>query len=233
LGFKQPQQAIGKYLEWDKKQDVITGVISDFNQRSLHEPIKPLLITSMSGDQRTFNIALQPQNAEGTVWKNAMNKIEKSFKEIYPEDDLEIKFLDETIAKYYTAEQHISSLLKWATGLAIFISCLGLLGLVMYTTNQRTKEIGIRKVIGASISQIILLLSKDFIKLVIIAFIIAVPIVWFAANKWLENFAYKTNISVWVFVIGGAIMLLMAMLILLLRTYKAAAANPVESLRSE
>lgn len=233
LGFTHPDKAIGKYIEWDNKQDVITGVVADFNPKSLHEPIKPLLITSMSGTQGTFNIALQPQNAEGTVWKNAMTKIKKSFKEIYPENDLEIKFLDETIAKYYTAEQHISSLLKWATGLAIFISCLGLLGLVMYTTNQRTKEIGIRKVIGASISQIILLLSKDFIKLVILAFIIAVPIVWFAANKWLENFAYKTNISVWIFLIGGAIMLLMAMAVLLLRTYKAAAANPVKSLRSE
>lgn len=233
LGFQKPQDAIGKYIKWNNKQDEIVGVVADFNTASLRSPIKPLLLATDARRKRTFNIALQPQNAEGTVWKNAMSKIEKSFKEIYPEDDLEIKFLDETIAKYYTAEQHISSLLKWATGLAIFISCLGLLGLVMYTTNQRTKEIGIRKVIGASISQIILLLSKDFIKLVIIAFIIAVPIVWFAANKWLENFAYKTNISVWVFVIGGAIMLLMAMLILLLRTYKAAAANPVESLRSE
>jgi ABC-type antimicrobial peptide transport system permease subunit len=233
LGFQQPQQAIGKYLEWNKKQDVITGVVADFNTASIHSPIKPLLIETESARQHTFNIALQPQNAEGTVWKNAMAKIKKSFKEIYPENDLEIKFLDETIAKYYTAEQHISSLLKWATGLAIFISCLGLLGLVMYTTNQRTKEIGIRKVIGARVSQIILLLSKDFIKLVMIAFIIAVPIVWFAANKWLENFAYKTNLSVWIFLIGGAIMLLMAMFVLLLRTYKAAAANPVESLRSE
>jgi predicted permease len=233
LGFAQPEKAIGKFLEWDHKNDVITGVMADFNPQSLHEPIKPLLIASLSSSQRTFNIALQPQNAEGTVWKNALAKIKRSFKEIYPEDDLEIKFLDESIAKYYTAEQHISSLLKWATGLAIFISCLGLLGLVIYTTNQRTKEIGIRKVVGASISQIILLLSKDFIRLVFIAFIIAVPVVWFAATKWLENFAYKTNISIWVFALGGVIMLAMAMLVLLLRTYKAAVANPVKSLRTE
>jgi len=233
LGFKQPQEAIGKYIEWENKQDAIAGVVADFNQKSLHEVIKPLVIGSRTSAERTFNIALQPQNAEGTVWKNAISKIEKSWKEIYPEEDFEIKFLDESIAKYYTREQHISSLLLWATGLAIFISCLGLLGLVIYTTNQRTKEIGIRKVVGASVTQIVSLLSKDFIRLVIIAFVIAIPIVWFAANKWLQNFAYKTNVSVWVFLGGGAIMLIMALFVLLLRTYKAAIANPVKSLRTE
>ncbi len=233
LGFKLPQQAIGKYIEWSNKQYPITGVVKDFLQQSVHNVVKPLAIGTWTTIEHTVNIALQPQNTEGTVWKTAIAKMEKAFKEVYPEDDFDYEFLDESIAKYYTAEQHISSLLKWATGLAIFISCLGLLGLVMYTTNQRTKEIGIRKIVGASVSQIITLLSKDFLKLILIAFIIAVPIVWFAANKWLQNFAYKTNVSVWVFLIGGAIMLAMAMLVLLLRTYKAAAANPVESLRSE
>jgi ABC-type antimicrobial peptide transport system permease subunit len=113
------------------------------------------------------------------------------------------------------------------------ISCLGLFGLVIYTTNQRTKEIGIRKVIGASVSQIITLLSKDFVKLIIIAFLIAVPIVWILANKWLENFAFKIHLSVLIFIIGGLIMLLPAFVILLLKTYRAAIANPVKSLRTE
>jgi ABC-type antimicrobial peptide transport system permease subunit len=142
-------------------------------------------------------------------------------------------FLDESIAKYYTAEQNLSILLKWATGLAIVISCLGLFGLVIYTTNQRTKEIGIRKVVGASVSQIIALLSKDFLKLVFIGFVIAIPIVWLAANKWLQNFAFKINLTVWLFITGGLIILLPVLAILLLRTYKAAMANPVDSLRSE
>jgi ABC-type antimicrobial peptide transport system permease subunit len=123
--------------------------------------------------------------------------------------------------------------LKWATGLAIVISCLGLFGLVIYTTNQRTKEIGIRKVVGASVSQIIALLSKDFLKLVFIGFVIAIPIVWLAANKWLQNFAFKINLTVWLFITGGLIILLPVLAILLLRTYKAAMANPVDSLRSE
>src|SRR6185437_15245401 len=109
-----------------------------------------------------------------------------AWKEVYPEDDFEYHFLDEQIAKYYTAEKNVSSLLSWATGLAIFISCLGLLGLVIYTTTQRTKEIGVRKVLGASVSQIVSLLSIDFISLVLLAFVIAAPVAWWAMNKWLQ-----------------------------------------------
>ena len=235
LGFKNPQEAIGKYVESNmyREKIPIVGVCANFIQNSLHDEILPLVIFSDKSMELTFNVALKPENAEGTVWKSAISKIQKSFKEIYPDTDLEIKFLDESIAKYYTAEQNISTLLKWATGLAIVISCLGLLGLVIYTTNQRTKEIGIRKVVGASVSQIITLLSKDFLKLVFLAFIIAIPIVWFAANKWLQNFAFKIHLSLWLFIIGGIIMLFLAFIILFARTYKAAMANPVKSLRSE
>src|SRR6185437_14259077 len=236
LGFKNPQEAIGKYVESDylgDKKIPIVGVVGNFIQGSLHDEIMPLVLFNDRSMELTFNVALQPENADGTVWKSAITKIGKDFKEIYPNTELEIHFLDESIAKYYTAEQNISTLLKWATGLAIVISCLGLLGLVIFTTNQRTKEIGIRKVVGASVPQIISLLAKDFLKLVILAFIIAVPIVWIAANKWLQNFAFKIELSVWFFIIGGLIMLSLALLILLLRTYKAATANPVESLRSE
>jgi len=235
LGFKNPQEAIGKYVETDMSHGKIpiVGVVGNFIQGSLHDEIMPLVLFNDHRMELTFNVALQPENTEGTVWKSAITKIGKDFKEIYPNTQLEIHFLDESIAKYYTAEQNISTLLKWATGLAIVISRLGLLGLVIYTTNQRTKEIGIRKVVGASVAQIISLLAKDFLKLVILAFIIAVPIVWIAANKWLQNFAFKIELSVWLFIIGGLIMLLLALLILLLRMYKAATANPVESLRSE
>ncbi|HET7118116.1 MAG TPA: FtsX-like permease family protein, partial [Hanamia sp.] len=235
LGFKNPQEAIGKYIETNMYREKlpIVGVVGNFIQGSLHDEIMPLVLFNDQKMELTFNVALQPENAEGTVWKSAITKIGKDFKAIYPNTQLEIHFLDESIAKYYTAEQNISTLLKWATGLAIVISCLGLLGLVIYTTNQRTKEIGIRKVVGASVSQIISLLAKDFLKLVLLAFIIAVPIVWIAANKWLQNFAFKIELSVWLFIAGGLVMLLLALVILLLRTYKAATANPVDSLRSE
>ncbi|HLK31215.1 MAG TPA: FtsX-like permease family protein [Puia sp.] len=233
LGFKNPNQAIGKLIEWDNKSIPICGVVSNFHQRSLHEPIKPLIFTTKTKQMRAINIALMPQNAEGTLWKTALGKIEKAWKETYPEDDFSYTFLDDTIKQYYTAEQNISKLLMWATGLAIFISCLGLLGLVTYITNQRTKEIGVRKVIGASVTQIISLLSKDFLKLVLIAFVIAIPIAWWGGHKWLESFSYKTNISIWMFALGGCIMFAMALLILCLRTFKAATVNPVKSLRSE
>ena len=233
LGFKDPHQAVGKNIEWDKKIIPIAGVVANFHQRSLHEVIKPLVITSRTKQERAINVALQPQNAAGTTWKTAISKMEKAWKEIYPEEEFDYHFLDDTIKKYYTAEQNISKLLMWATGLAIFISSLGLLGLITYITNQRTKEIGVRKVIGASITQIISLLSKDFLKLVFIAFVIAVPIAWWAGHKWLENFAYKTNISAWIFIAGGSIMFIMALAILCIRTFRAASANPVKSLRTE
>jgi ABC-type antimicrobial peptide transport system permease subunit len=235
LGFKDPHEAIGKYVETNMSRGKIpiVGVVRNFIQGSLHDEIMPLVLFNDRSMELTFNVALQPENAEGTVWKSAITKIGKSFKEIYPETEFEIHFLDETIAKYYTAEQNLSILLKWATGLAIVISCLGLFGVVIYTTNQRTKEIGIRKVVGASVSQIIALLSKDFLKLVFLGFVIAIPIVWLAANKWLQNFAFQISLNVWLFITGGLIILVPVLAILLLRTYKAATANPVDSLRSE
>ena len=235
MGFKNPQEAIGKYVgsNMTLEKIPIVGVFQNFIQGSLHDEIMPLVMFNDPKMELTFNVALKPQNAEGTVWKSGIAKLAKSFKKIYPDTDLEIHFLDQSIAKYYTSEQNLSKLLRWATGLAIVISCLGLFGLVIYTTNQRTKEIGIRKVVGASIPQIITLLSKDFLKLVFLAFIIAIPIVWLAANKWLQNYAFKIDLNVWLFIIGGIIMLLPALIILLLRTYKAASLNPVESLRSE
>jgi predicted permease len=233
LGFRRLQDAVGKNIEWSSKQISIAGVVSDFHQKSLHETIKPLVIGSWENTERTINIALQPNLENGNNWKTAINKIEKAWKEVYPQDDFEYHFFDKDIAKFYEAEQNISSLLMWATGLAIFISCLGLLGLVIYTTNQRTKEIGVRKVLGASVPQIVQLISRDFILLVLLAFAIAVPLAWVGMNKWLDNFAYRTSISWWIFFIAGASMILIALLTLAFQTIKAAVANPVKSLRTE
>jgi len=233
LGFRDPQKAIGKNIEWSNKQVPVIGVVSDFNQRSLHEPIKPLVIGSWGSTQRNISIALQPQNEYGTTWKTAITKIEKAWKEIYPDQDFTYNFFDADIAKYYEAEQHIASLLMWATGLAVFISCLGLLGLVIYTTVQRTKEIGVRKVLGASILQIVTMISRDFILLVLLAFIIAAPLAWIGMYKWLQNFEFRTDISWWIFIIGGSVMVLVALLTLSFQTIRAAMMNPVKSLRTE
>jgi ABC-type lipoprotein release transport system permease subunit len=233
LGYQDPQKIIGKQLKWNDGDRIIVGVVADFHPRSLREAIKPLLIANGTSKANVFNIALQPHNSDGSNWPATTAAIEKAFRSVYPNDDYDYQFVDDTIAKFYTAEKNISRLLLWATGLTIFISCLGLLGLVIYITNQRTKEIGIRKVIGATVTQLILLLSRDFLKLIGIAILIAIPIAWWGSRKWLENFAYRTSMSWWVFAVGGGSLLLIAMIILCVRTFKAAVVNPVESLRSE
>jgi ABC-type antimicrobial peptide transport system permease subunit len=133
----------------------------------------------------------------------------------------------------YESEQHTARLLKWAAGLAIFISCLGLLGLVIYVTNTRTKEIGIRKILGASVAAIVSILSIDFMLLVLLAIVIAAPIAWWATHTWLLNFAYRTPINWWIFAVSGGAMILLAMVTLSIQTIKAAVANPVKSLRTE
>jgi len=233
LGFAHPGDAVGKMVEWSNRQVPITGVLADFHQKSLHQIIKPLAIGNWGKEHRVFSISLQPQTANGNNWKATIAQIEKIWKSIYPTDDFDYAFLDETIAKYYTSEQQISGLLKWATGLAILISCMGLLGLVIYTTNQRTKEIGVRKVLGASVSQIISILTKDFLLLIIVAFFIAAPVAWWAMHKWLDKFAYRTGINAWLFIGAGLLTLLIALITISFQTFKAASANLVKSLRTE
>jgi ABC-type antimicrobial peptide transport system permease subunit len=232
LGFVDPGKAVGKRLKW-QGNPYISGVIADFHPSSLHQPINSLLIANGTKNQHCFNIELLPENSSGSAWPRTIAAIGMAFQSVYPNDDFEYHFIDDTVAKFYDAEKNLGRLLLWSTGLTIFISCLGLFGLVIYITNQRTKEIGIRKVIGASVMQIIVLLSRDFMKLIALAILIALPIAWWGSNKWLENFAFRTNISWWIFAIGGGILLGIALLILCLRTFRVAVINPVESLRSE
>lgn len=233
LGFQQPQEAIGKTIEWSKKQLPIVGVVADFHQRSLHESIKPLAIANATGRAITLNILLHPKNSSGANWTATIKEMEKAWKSLYPEEDFNYKFFDEQIAKFYESEKQVSTLLTWATGLTIFISCLGLLGLVMYTTAFRVKEIGVRKVLGATVTQLVTLLSKDFMVLVILAFFIATPLAWLAMHQWLNNFAYRTGVSIWVFGLSAVMMILIALVTVGLQTIRAALANPVNSLRSE
>lgn len=231
LGFQKPEDALGKQLSFNGKNMPIVGVMQDFRQSSTRSLIYPLVFAGSSGS--TFHIRLKPNTAGGFEWKNGISKIQKAYKSVYPDADFSYQFEDEKIANLYNNEQRTASLLKWSTGLAILISCLGLLGLVIFTTNSRKKEIGVRKVLGASVMQITSSLSTDFMRLVLLAFIIAAPIAWWATYKWLQNYAYKTNMSWWIFAISGFSMLLIALITLSLQTIKAARANPVESLRSE
>jgi hypothetical protein len=233
LGFKNPRDAIGKTLLDGSQPVPIVGVIADFHQGTLHTPIKPLVLTWSGKDHFIFHLALQPQTPDGNGWKTTLAQVEKAYRDLYPEKDFSYAFLDEAIASYYVAEQQLSTLLRWATGLTIFISCLGLAGLVLFTTNARAKEIGIRKVLGAPVASIIALLSKEFVKLLVIAFVIAAPAAWWAIHKWLQGFAYRAPVSWWIFPLAGLTMMGIALLTMSVRTIRAATANPVEALRSE
>jgi len=237
LGFKTPDAAVGQQIvkfNGDHKMKIV-GVVADFYEHSLQSPINPCAIQfgTRTYQTSTFHIALKPETEGGNEWKKAIATMEKQYKAIYPDDDFDYHFYDESIAKFYDREQHVSKLLSWATGLSIFISCLGLLGLAIYTTNQRTKEIGVRKVLGASVAQIVTLLSSELIWLILLAFILVTPIAWYSMNKWMEGYADKTTISWWIFAASGAGMLLAAVFTSSFQTVKAAIANPVKSLRSE
>jgi putative ABC transport system permease protein len=164
---------------------------------------------------------------------DAVNVVSKQFKDLYPDQPYEYKFLDDTINSLYTTEVKLGKIFGYFAGLAILIACLGILGLSVYSTQQRTKEIGIRKVLGATIGGIIKELSKDFLKPVVIAAIIATPIAWLGMHKWLEDFAYKVNISWWVFVLAGIAAIIIAFITISFQSIKAALANPVKSLRTE
>ncbi len=236
LGFKNPKDAIGQILITGDNRDPIVGVMQDFNQRSLKSTIDPMAIIGDWSRNRysqfnTIHFSIQANNS--STWPKVIAKIENFWKDVYPDTNIELKFIDESVKKFYEQERKISVLLNWATGLAILISCLGLFGLVVFTTDTRTKEIGIRKVLGASLARINLILFKDFLLLIAIAFAISVPIAWWGLNKWLMDFAYKTELSWWIFVLSGVFMALVALLIMSTRTIAAAKANPVESLKTE
>ncbi|MFT3677047.1 MAG: ABC transporter permease [Chitinophagaceae bacterium] len=232
LGFKNPADAVGHSFGDDGKGYPIVGVVGDFHTKSLHEPIKPLAYSSAMNDCYQIHLALDKRQSP-TDWKKTMATVETKFKAIFPDEDFEYNFFDEQIANFYKTEQDIARLLKWATALCIFISCLGLLGLVIYVTNARTKEIGVRKVLGASVLQLVRLISRDFLLLVLVAFIVVTPLAWWAMTNWLQDFAYRTSISWWIFAVTGVGMVLIAICILAARTIKAAMVNPVNSLRTE
>jgi predicted permease len=233
LGYTNPADIVGQTIDRGGRKIPIVGVLTDIHTKSLHSAIQPLAFASQAKFHSTFHIALAPKVGNTDSWKKTIAAIGNAWKEIYPEEEFKYEFFDESIAKFYKKEQDTARLLNWSTGLAIFISCLGLLGLVVYTTTQRTKEIGVRKVLGASVSQIVSLLSKDFIQLVILAFVIAAPLAWWAMHKWLDDFAYRTTISWWIFVLSGMGMLVIALLTLSIQTIRSATVNPVKSLRTE
>jgi lipoprotein signal peptidase len=215
--------------------------MKDFHAHALSFEIKPTVFRRFTPFSRyTIIVALrEPSDATATRekdnagWQATIAGIKTAFDKTWPQDDFNYNFLDETIANAYQAQQRTLHLLNWATGLTIIISCLGLLGLVMYTTNRRIKEIGVRKVLGASVTNIVSILSKEFLLLVVIAFAIAIPLSWWAGAVWMSDFPYRTPISWWVFALAGSGMVLLAFITLSIQTIRAARANPIKSLRIE
>ncbi len=234
-GFDRPEDAVGAQLTFTDGDWSIVGVVKDFNQHSLHSSVSPMAITgdfesSAFSQFRNIHLSL-PQDKDQL--STAIAKIETAFNEVYPDAIFEMHFTDQIVANFYQNEQRIATLLNWATGLAVLISCLGLLGLVIHTTERRTKEIGIRKVLGATIGQLNMLLCKEFLLLVAIAFIIAAPLAFLGLQNWLEDFAYKTALSWWVFALSGIVMVCIAFAIMSIRTIATAMRNPVTSLRTD
>lgn len=233
--------AVGKKLPGKFDQQII-GVVKDFNFESLHTPISPLMMTMTidSVVRRTENISIsappQPRISVRMKPGNLAANVEilkAAWKKVIPDQDFEYNFLDETIAAQYQQEKRTSTIVKLASALSIFIACMGLFGLATLTVVRRTKEIGIRKVLGASIPGIVKLLSKDFVKLVVVAAVIAFPLAWWAMNNWLEDFAYRVQVSWWVYVLAGFAALLIALLTVSFQAVRAALSNPVKSLRTE
>jgi len=229
LELKSNEDAIGKQFQYGDRKGTIVGVFNDFNFESLHQRIIPLVLLEYPSADSYGNISIK---TSGNV-PAALAQIEKTWKKYLPEIPYEYKFLDARYAKLYEAENKESSILIIFSCIAIFIACLGLFGLSAFTITQRVKEIGIRKVLGASTGSIVELISKEFLLLVVIAAVIAFPVAWYAMNHWLHNFAYRINIAWWVFVLAGIIAFLIAFATISFQAIKAALANPVKSLRSE
>ncbi len=222
-----PEQAIGKTIV-KGAPGTIKAVVKDFHYSSLHDPIGPFVIFLGPNQVREMFVKISGKNITA-----ALQNLSNVWKERVSHRPFEYRFLDEDYNALYTVEQRTAGVFALFAGLAILLACLGLFALAAYTTAQRTKEIGIRKVLGASISNITFLVSKEFLRLVFIAIIIASPLAWIAASRWLQDFAYRININWWIFLAAGLLAVFIAMLTVSFQAIKAAVANPVKSLRTE
>ncbi|PKV49013.1 putative permease [Aquimarina sp. MAR_2010_214] len=230
LGLANSQELIGKQVEFNGAtiKASIVGVVADFHDRNFHETKSPIFIAPQSNAYNELAIKVYNQNA-----KTTLEGIERLWKEVFPKYIYEFDFLNERVAQQYKEEQRFLLMSKLFSGLAIFISCLGLYGLISFFVGQKTREIGIRKVLGGSVSDILLLVTQDFLKLILIAGAIASPLAWYFMNNWLQNYTYRIEINWWVFVLSIAGLLVITLLTISYRAIKAATANPIKSLRTE
>ncbi len=232
LGWRTPEKAVGKNFMYGGVKGKIIGVVKDFHFESMHQRIAPIVMV-LPNPQTSNRFNQISIKVNGNNTSEGLKFIETIWKKYLPEMPFEFNFLDDNFNKLYVSEQRQGKLFTIFSCIAIFIACLGLLGLSAFAITQRIKEIGIRKVLGASVSGIVILLSKDFLKLVIIASLISFPIAWYAMHQWLGDFAYRIDISWWIFIVAGLMAACIALLTVSIQAFKAAISNPVKSLRTE
>jgi ABC-type antimicrobial peptide transport system permease subunit len=230
LGFKKPEDILNKEISMldDRIKCPVVGVLKDFNDRSLRHDLAPLLITTNITMYRQAAIKLATTDISSTL-----QSVKKTWEQTFPDFAYEYRFLDDKIESFYKQENQLAQLYKIFAAIAIFLSCLGLYGLASFMAVQRIKEVGIRKVLGATAGNIVYLFSKEFIILIAIAFAIATPIAWYFMNKWLQDYVYRIDISWWLFAAGGLVAIIIALATISFQAIKAAIANPVKSLRTE
>ncbi len=223
-----PSEILGKQINmWGKRLPVV-GVVKDFHTVSLSEPIRPVILLNRIRGYRNLSVKLNPTNMQSTI-----KEIEKYWSSAYPDAVFSFRFMDEEIKSFYETEKRTSVLLGIFAGLAIFIGCLGLFGLATFMANQKTKEIGIRKVLGATVSSIVMIFSKEFAALIVGGFVLAVPVAWYFLNEFLHGFEYRVELGPLVFLVGMGISVLIAFVTVGYRSFRAATVNPVDSLKCE
>lgn len=233
LGFDVPRKALMHTLYIDDRPWLIGGVVGDFVERSFHETIQPLVILHRSQEEKMIALRLPSSSQKGAKTKEILSAMEKEWLTWFPATRFHYSFLNDSLESLYGQEKRSAWLVNMAMIIAIFISCMGIFGLGMWTAEKRAKEIGIRKVLGASVASITALLTKDFVILIIIALVIASPLSWYCLNRWLMDFAFRITIGAWVFVVAGLSAILIAIITISFQAVKAAVANPVEALRTE
>jgi putative ABC transport system permease protein len=230
LGYEKNEEAVGQTLnipsfEWSP---VIVGIVNDYHQVSLKEPLKPTFFVCNKYDGEYFAMRIQTSDLKGTI-----EHVRSAWERTFPGNPFEYFFLDDYFNQQYKNERQFGAFFSTFAALALFIGCLGLLGLSAFAASQRTKEIGIRKVLGSTEGGIFLLLSKEYIKLIMLAIIISVPLVYFVMNRWIESFTYRISISEIVFLIAGGAVFLLSLSMVSFQTWRAARANPVDSIRHD
>jgi putative ABC transport system permease protein len=232
LGFSSPEDAIGKYIYRARRDTIpieIIGVLADFHNEGLQKPIYPVIYNNGHPNEfGYYSVKLNTPDMD-----KAVERLKTIWADHYTSDPMDYFFADEFFFRQYQSEARFGKFYTVLTILSITIACLGLYGLILFYLDQKRKEIGLRKINGAEVTEVMIMLNKDFIKWVAIAFIIATPVAWYVMQKWLLNFAYRTPLSWWIFAIAGMFALVIALLTVSWQSWRAATKNPVEALRYE